>query len=67
MDYEINDLNVEKIVGSFYEKKLHKTNKKKNRIEKVIKRKEINFKLDGNGKGIIIILIVGLMKKDLIK
>ena len=37
--YEINDLNGEKIVGSFYEKELQKTNQKEFRIEKVIKRK----------------------------
>ena len=36
---EINDLNGEKIVGSFYEKELQKTNQKKFRIEKIIKRK----------------------------
>ena len=35
----INDLNGEKIVGSFYEKELQKTNQKEFRIEKVIKRK----------------------------
>ena len=37
--YIINDLNGEKIVGSFYEKELQKTNQKEFRIEKVIKRK----------------------------
>ena len=37
--YEINDLNGEKIIGSFYEKELQKTNQKEFRIEKVIKRK----------------------------
>ena len=35
----INDLNGEKIVESFYEKELQKTNQKEFRIEKVIKRK----------------------------
>ena len=34
-----NDLNCEEIVESFYEKELHKTNKKKFRIEKLIKKK----------------------------
>ena len=34
-----NHLNCEEIVKTFYEKELHKTNKKKFRIEKVIKKK----------------------------
>ena len=37
--YIINDLNGEEIIGTFYEKELQKTNQKKFRIEKVIKRK----------------------------
>ena len=37
--YEINDLNGEKIIGSFYEKELQKTSQEEFRIEKVIKRK----------------------------
>ena len=37
--YVISYLNGEKIVGSFYEKELQKTNQKEFRIEKVIKRK----------------------------
>ena len=37
--YVVNDLNGEAISGSFYEKKLQKTNQKEFRIEKVIKRK----------------------------
>ena len=37
--YVINDLNGEEISGSFYEKELQKTNQKKFRIEKVLKRK----------------------------
>ena len=37
--YEINDLNGEKIIGSFYEKELKKTSQEEFRIEKVIKRK----------------------------
>ena len=35
--YEINDLNGEKIIGSFYEKELQKTDQKEFRIEKVIR------------------------------
>ena len=37
--YVINDLNGEKIIGSFYEKELQKSNQKEFRIEKGIKRK----------------------------
>ena len=37
--YIINDLNVKKIIGTFYEKELQKTNQQKFRIEKVIKKK----------------------------
>ena len=37
--YVINDLNNEEIIGSFYEKELQKTNQKKFRIEKILKRK----------------------------
>ena len=37
--YAISDLNGEKIIGSFYEKELQKTNQKEFRIEKVLKRK----------------------------
>ena len=38
--YVINDLNGEESIGTFYEKKLQKTNQQKFRIEKVIKRKD---------------------------
>ena len=37
--YTINDLNGEKVIGTFYEKELQKTNQKEFRIEKVVKRK----------------------------
>ena len=37
--YVINDLNGEKITGTFYEKELQKINQEELRIEKVIKRK----------------------------
>ena len=37
--YVIKDLNGEEIIGTFYEKKLQKTNQQKFKIEKVIKRK----------------------------
>ena len=37
--YVINDLNSEKVTGTFYENELRKTNQKEFRIEKVIKQK----------------------------
>ena len=37
--YVINDLNGEKIIATFYEKELQKTNQQKFKIEKVIKKK----------------------------
>ena len=37
--FVINDLNGEEIIGTFYEKELQKTNQKKFRKEKVIKKK----------------------------
>ena len=37
--FPTNDLNGEEFVGTFYEKELQKTNRKKIRIEKIFKRK----------------------------
>ena len=37
--YTISDLNGKKVIGTFYEKELQKTNQKEFRIEKVIRRK----------------------------
>ena len=52
--YTINDLNGEKITGTFYEKELQKTNQKELRIEKILKRKGDNsFNSWINKKGII--------------
>ena len=59
--YGINDLNGEKIIGTFYEKELQKTNQQDFRIKKVIKEKEINYMW--NGKGMIVHLLAGLIKK----
>ena len=36
--YVINDLNGEKIMGTFYEKELQKTNQQEFRTEKIIKK-----------------------------
>ena len=39
MDICINDLNDEKIIGTFYEKELQSTNQQRFRINKIIKKK----------------------------
>ena len=59
--YIINDVNGEEIIGPFYEKDDQKTNQQEFRIEKVIKRKAVNYM--SNGKVMIVHLIAGLMKK----
>ena len=59
--YIINGLNGEEITGTFYEKKLQKTNQKEFRIKKKLKEKVINYM--SNGKVMVIHLIVGLIKK----
>ena len=48
----INDLNGEDIFGTFYDKKMKKTNQKELRIEKVMKTKgdELYVKLKGYSK-----------------
>ena len=38
-NYTISDLNGEKVIGTFHEKELQKTNQKEFRIEKILKRK----------------------------
>ena len=60
----INDLNGEKIVGSFYEKELQKTGQKEFRIEKVIKRR--GNKLYVKWKGYNNFFNSWIDKKDLI-
>ena len=62
--YVIEDLNEEEILGMFYKKWLQKENQTQFRIEKVVKRKGINNV--SNGKVMIIRLIVGLIKKDIV-
>ena len=61
----ICDLKGEKIVGMFYKKELQKPNQKEFRAEKVIKKKSINYML--NGKATIVLLTVGLIKMTLYK
>ena len=63
--YVVSDLNGEETVRTCYEKELLKTNQEKFRIEKVIKKKEINY--TSNGKAMTILLITGLIKKTLYK
>ena len=63
--YITNDLNGEEIVGSFYEKELQKTNQKKIRNEKVIKRQ--GNKLYVKWKGYNNSFNSWIDKKDLIK
>ena len=62
--YEISDLNGDKIVGSFYEKELQRTNQREFRIEKVIKRK--GNKLYVKWKGYNNSFNIWIDKKDLI-
>ena len=61
----ISDLNGEAITGTFYEKELQRTNQKEFRIEKVLEEKVIGCML--NGKDMIIVIIVGSIKKNLYK
>ena len=62
--YVINDVNGEEIIGTYYEKELQKTNHKKFRIEKVIKRK--GDKLYVNWKGYDNSFDNWIDKKDLV-
>ena len=54
LTYVISDLNVQEIVGTFYEKKLQKTDQKEFRVEKVVKK-----------KGMVVLLIVGFTKRTI--
>ena len=59
--YIISDRNGYEIIGTFYEKELQGTNQQEYRIERVIKKKAINYM--SNEKVVIIHLIVGSIKK----
>ena len=63
--YVISDLNDEEIIGTFYEKKLEKTNQEEFRTEKVIKRK--GDKIYVKWKGYDNSFNSGIDKKDLVK
>ena len=59
----IEDLNVEEIVGTFYKKKYCKKQINKSlEMKKYSREKVINYLLNGK---VIIILTVGLIKKDI--
>ena len=47
--YVISDLNGEEIIGTFYGKEFQKTNQRKLRVEKVIKRKDDKLYLKWKG------------------
>ena len=61
--YVVSDLNDEEITGSFYEKELQKTSQKNLEQKKNLKEKVISCM--SNGKDMIIILIVRLIRKTL--
>ena len=63
MTYVINDLNDEKVISTFNEKKLRKANQEVFRMEKSLRKNVINFML--NRKIMTLHLIVGLVKKKL--
>ena len=63
--YVINEINSEKIIGTFYEKELEKANPKKIRIEKIIKKK--GDKLYVKWKGYDSSFNSWIDKKDLVK
>ena len=58
-------MNGEEIAGSFYEKELQNTSQEKFRIEKVLKRKgdKLYVKWKGYDRVLLVVLIVGLIKK----
>ena len=57
----INDLNGEKVISTFYEKELEKTNQQEFSIQKYTRKKAINYM--SNGKVMIVYSIAGLIKK----
>ena len=59
--YVTNNLKGEKIIGTFYEKELPKTDQQEFRVEKIIKKKVTNYM--SNGKVMIVHSISGLIKK----
>ena len=62
--YVISDVESTEIVGTHYQNEFQKTNPKQCRVEKVIKKKAVNYMF--NRKTIIDFLIVGLINKILL-
>ena len=62
--YAINNLNDEKVIGTFYEKEMQRTSQKEFRIEKVLKRK--GDKLHVKWKGYDNYLNSWINKKDIV-
>ena len=62
--FVINDLNGEKIVGTFHEDELQKTNQNEFRIEKVIKKK--GDKLYVKWKGYDSLFNIWIDKRDIV-
>ena len=62
--YTINDLNSEKVIETFYEKELQKTNQKEFRIQKVLKRKGDNLFV--KWKGYVNSFNYRINKKDIV-
>ena len=62
--YTINDLNSEKVIETFYEKELQKTNQQEFRIEKVLKRKGDNLFV--KWKGYVNSFNYRINKKDIV-
>ena len=62
--YVISDLNGEETVGSFYEKKLQKTNQKEFRIERILKTKGNKLYVKWKGHNTTRV-IAGLIKRIL--
>ena len=60
----ISDLNGEGIIGTFYEKELQKTDQKNLEQKKYLKEMEISYM--SNGEVMIIHLIVGIDKNDVL-
>ena len=59
--YVISDFKCKEIIGAFYEKELQKTNSKGFGVGKIRREEAINCML--NGKAMIVLLTVVLMKK----
>ena len=64
--YVINDLNGEEIIGTFYENEFQKTNQKKFRIGKVLKKKGDKLYVKWKGYNSFKLLKIRIDKKDIV-